>query len=130
MREIIVIMELIMLILMKVQASDDPLQVPFPPSDLDNFVPSPLTGCLDAKLKSCEESQKQMRPIEYDRCIHITFENCFGKASREDPAYKLVKECYAFCYLFSEEVEHHPDINKLYLTCLKVYHKVFIKRHY
>jgi hypothetical protein len=130
-RELIVIMELIMLILIKVQASDLVmipsfilLQAPFPPSDpLDNYNGhSPLNICLDTKLESCEERKKKLRPDQFDRCIHIAFINCFGKAIPEDPAYKLIKKCYAFCRVF-EEMKYH-----LYTTCLKICHNRLIKK--
>jgi hypothetical protein len=130
-RELIVmIMELIMLILIKVQASDlvmipssSPLQAPFPPYDhLDYNGHSPLKFCLDTKLESCEGRKKKLIPIQFNRCIHIAYANCFGQAIPGDPVYKLVKECYAFCRVF-EEMEY-----PIYTNCLKIYHNRFIKK--
>ena len=68
MREIIVIMELIILILIKVQASD-PLQNP---SDdhLHNNVHSPLTTCLDTGLESCQEKKKTIATNWICRRLH------------------------------------------------------------
>jgi hypothetical protein len=132
-REIIVIMELIMLILIKVQASDlvmipssGPLQAPFPPSDpLDNYNGhSPLNICLDTKLESCEERKKNLLLAEFHRCIHIAFINCFSKAIPEDPTYKLVKECYAFCNVLEEMIYH------LYTTCLQICHNHLIRKNH
>jgi hypothetical protein len=122
MTEIIVIMELILLILIKVQASD-PLQD-------HNNVHSPLTTCLDTKLESCEEKKKQLLPTGYtsiDGCIIFEFVNCFSKAIPDDPANQLVKECHAFCKSLEDDQRHWFYI---YTTCLKICHQHTIKRHH
>ena len=66
MREIMVIMELIILILIKVQASD-PLQAD--PSHLHNNVHSPLTTRLDIRLESCEEKETRL----HSSCLCLLF---------------------------------------------------------
>jgi len=96
-----------MLILIKVQASDlvmipssSPLQAPFPPDHL-----------VKKGKKKC-----------YLFISTIAFVNCFSKPIPEDPVYKLVKECYAFCGAF-KEMEYRLYIYNLFETKLYWFHQ-------
>jgi hypothetical protein len=101
-----VIMELSMLILIEVQASD-------------NIVHSPLHVCVETILEKCEEIEEKPEQLERDHCIYFAFANCFKEAIPDDPVYKLVAECFEFCHLFTY----------LHSSCLKLSFKNCMKKH-
>lgn len=117
MGKLVVIIELIiMLIIIKVKASDLVLPSPLN-SHLDNFH-SPLHRCLETKLQKCEEIEERPEQLRRDLCISVAFANCFKEAIPYDPVYKIVEECFKFCHLFTY----------LYANCLKLVYKNHMKR--
>lgn len=125
MGKLIVIMELIMLIIIKLQASDElAFPSPHPPSNPNMSPPhnvhSPLYSCLEAKIEKCEEMKERLGQMHHDTCIHVGFHSCFEEAIPDDPVYTRVEECLEFCPVFTSQFH--------YSSCLKLFHKHLIKR--
>ena len=110
---LLVIMELIILRVIKLQANDL-VHAYLHPSSL--FTPyshssrpvhsnghSPLYTCIGKKLKRCVDNYETMSLHMKHRCILLSFVNCFGHASLDDPIYSVVQEWFNTCNQIEEE---------------------------